>query len=430
MLDIENFVARFVSHLNEHLFDSSAPPGPVQLPAPRDAYHYLLYLHVPFCPSLCPFCSFHRVRFHAAPAAAYFDSLEQEIEHISDRGYHFDEMYIGGGTPTVMPERLLATIGKVCERHSMRAVSVETNPNDLAHAELERLADAGVTRLSVGVQSFDDTLLREMHRYDTYGSSAEIRRGLQRIRGVFDTINVDMIFNLPHQTEASLRNDLQILADELRVDQVSFYPLMAAGDARLAVERSLGAVSYEHERRYYELIAKTMQDAGYTRNSAWCFSREPGMFDEYIIDREEYVGLGSGAFSYLQGSLYSSTFDNDYYSALVNAGHTGTVFGKTFSDIEQMRYYLLMNLFSGSFDLAAAERRFGGRFERSTWRELSGLRLIGAIRSSGNTLRLTERGYYLWVVLMREFFTNINNLRQHMRHQRQSVAGVVSAGEN
>jgi coproporphyrinogen III oxidase-like Fe-S oxidoreductase len=428
-MDLENLVGIFVRRLNRHLFELPGPPEPVALPTPAPERNYLLYLHIPFCPSLCPFCSFHRVRFHAGPANAYFDSLEQEIGLASDRGYRFDEMYIGGGTPTVLPDRLLGIIAQARGRHPLTAISIETNPNDLAHPELRRLADAGVSRLSVGVQSFDDALLRDMNRYDAYGSSVDIRHSLERTRGVFDVVNVDMIFNLPRQSEASLDQDLDILVNELGVDQVSFYPLMAAGDARLSLERAMGPVNYERERQLYELIAHRMQAAGYTRNSAWCFSRKPGMFDEYIVNREEYVGLGSGAFSFLSGALYSSTFDNMQYAELVAGGHTATVFRKSLGDHEQMRYYLLMQLFGGSVSLAAAERRFGGHFENGLWRELSGLRLMGAIRTEGDRIRLTERGYYLWVVLMREFFSSINSLRYNMRHLRLPVSRAVGAGE-
>jgi hypothetical protein len=81
-----------------------------------------------------------------------------------------------------------------------------------------------------------------------------------------------------------------------------------------------------------------------------------------------------------------------------------------------MRYYLLMKLFGGSLDLAAAEDRFAGRFKRTLWPELAALRTMGAMRQSGGKLTLTENGYYLWVMMMREFFTGMNKLREQMRH--------------
>ena len=390
---------------------------PPRLPLPDAGRRYLLYLHVPYCVVLCPFCSFHRVRFKQGAAAHYFACLRREIEIVSDAGYRFDELYVGGGTPTVLPDELLRTIELVRSRHELHGVSVETNPDDLKKDSVLRLRDAGVRRLSVGVQSFDDELLREMERLEKYGSGAEIARQLRRHSGTFDTLNVDMIFNFPHQTEASLRRDLDILVDDIGVDQVSYYPLMADASTRRSMRATMGRVDHSRERRFYQLIADRLTAAGYTRNSAWSFSRQHGLFDEYIVDHEQYLGLGSGAFSYVGGDLYASTFSLNHYVRLLSAGQMATAQRRIMSDREQMRYYLLMQLFSGSLDVRRAEDRFSGRFRGRMWPELTALRLLGAIRSSDTVLTLTPRGYYLWVIMMREFFTGVGSLRDEMRHR-------------
>ena len=392
-----------------------SPVGP-DLPPPQPGCNYVLYLHVPYCVVLCPFCSFHRVRFKRDSAERYFECLRGEVEAVSNAGYTFDEVYVGGGTPTVLPEQLVETILLLRRLHSPSAISVETNPDDLETAKVHRLRDAGVNRLSVGVQSFDDELLREMQRLERYGSGAEIIDHLKNARGAFETLNIDMIFNFPHQTAASLRRDLDILIDEIGVDQVSYYPLMAAASTRRTMRESMGRVGYARERDLYELIVDRLLGAGYHRSSAWCFSRRPGMFDEYIVNNEEYVGLGSGSFSYVQGKLFASTFSINHYFRLVAAGRLGTTQAREMSERDQMHYYLLMRLFSGSLDIAAAERRFEGRFRKTLWPELSALRAISAARTDGGSLVLTEAGAYLWVVIMREFFSGVSDLRDEMRH--------------
>jgi len=395
-------------------FDGDA--GITHLPMPRSDRQYLLYLHIPFCIVLCPFCSFHRVEFREDRATRYFQALRREIEKAGRSGFCFSELYVGGGTPTVLPDELIATVRMVRDQHPVARVSVETNPDDLENDSLPRMRDAGVNRLSVGVQSFDDKLLKEMQRYDKYGSSERIRTRLKSAKGLFDTLNVDMIFNFPHQTRDMLKTDLQILTEELGVDQISFYPLMSAKTTRKAMRKDIGEVTFDRERTFYELIAGHMQDAGYMRSSAWCFSRVPSMIDEYITEHEEYLGLGSGAFSYLDGSLYASTFSINHYLSLIDSGESGIVRRSGLSRREQMRYYLLMQLFSGSLDKAVAEQRFGGGFQRTVWAELVMLQSIGAVRNTGVQLVLTESGYYLWVMMMREFFTGVNNLRDQMRH--------------
>jgi coproporphyrinogen III oxidase-like Fe-S oxidoreductase len=255
-----------------------------------------------------------------------------------------------------------------------------------------------------------------MQRLEPYGSGSEIAGRLKRAHGDFDTLNVDMIFNFPHQTEASLDRDLDILVSDVGADQVSWYPLMTASSTRRAMRKDMGRVDYSRERHFYERIVRRMTDAGYTRDSAWCFSRKPGLVDEYIVDHDEYVGLGSGAFSYLQGSLYASTFSLNHYARLVASGRTGLMLRWEMSERDRMRYYLLMRLFSGSLDIGAARDKFDGRFERLLRPELAALKLAGAIRTDGTALRLSERGYYIWVMMMRDFFSGVSGLRDEMRH--------------
>lgn len=413
---IDKLISRYVRHLNQRLMNFGAAPGEVRFPDPDPDKRYLLYLHIPFCVVLCPFCSFHRVEFQKDKATQYFEALQQEISRITERGYRFGEMYIGGGTPTVMPEALAETIELVSAAHPLSTVSVETNPHDLDTQKMTRLNSTGVKRLSVGVQSFNDDLLREMQRYEKYGSGEEIGKHLRSVGDLFDTLNVDMIFNFPHQTEAILRSDLEILTDELSVDQVSWYPLMTAASTSRPMARQIGHVDHSRERRFYEIIAHHMLAAGYERSSAWCFSRSPGMFDEYIVEHEEYVGLGSGSFSYIDGTMYANTFSINNYLRLVNEGLTGTVQERGMTLFEQMRYFLLMRLFGGRLDLDIAEKRFDGQFGRIMWRDLAGLRAIGAVRKKSNHLHLTEYGYFLWVIMMREFFSGVNNFRDDMRH--------------
>ncbi len=385
------------------------------LPPADPERRYLLYLHVPFCVVLCPFCSFHRVRFKHDKALSYFEALENEIGLAVDAGFSFSEVYFGGGTPTVLPEHLVRIVHRLRNDYGVDRVSAETNPDDLGMEALQTLADAGINRLSVGVQSFDDDLLRQMERYDKYGSGEEIRKRLRRAHGRFDTLNVDMMFNFPHQTEESLQRDLNTLTEGIAADQVSYYPLMSAPSTQKAMDKEIGRVDYGRERRLYRRIVSHMLANGYTRSSAWCFSREAAMIDEYITESEEYLGLGSGAFSYLDGKLFGNSFSINNYLRRVSSGKSGISRKSTLAYREQMRYFLLMRLFGGSLNLQEAEDRFGGSFRRTLFPELLGLRMIGAARRDGDNLVLTESGQYLWVMMMREFFSSVNEFRERMR---------------
>lgn len=410
------FIARIVRDMSRRYLSFGDAPHDIALPEPDTKRSYLLYLHIPFCVVLCPFCSFHRVEFKEQRAREYFAALRREIHTATDAGYRFHEIYFGGGTPTVLPDELIGTLALLRELHPIDCVSIETNPDDIGDAGLLRLKEAGVNRLSVGVQSFDNTLLKEMQRYEKYGSGEQICDRLTAIAGNFDTLNIDMIFNLPHQTEASLLADLKILTQDICADQVSFYPLMTTGSTQKAMLREMGSVDHHREKTLYRLIVRHMLAAGYTRSSAWCFSRQTSMIDEYITEQDEYLGLGSGAFSFLRGSIFASTFSINHYVRLANAGKTGIVRHRALNRADHMRYFLLTHMFSGALNLCDADDHFDGKFRRELRSELAGLKLLGAVRRDGDTLRLTERGYYLWVIMMREFFTGVNNLREEMRH--------------
>lgn len=375
---------------------------------------YMLYLHVPFCQVLCPFCSFHRVEYREAKARRYFAALRQEIHLAHEAGYRFDEVYVGGGTPTVHTAELQHTLQLLRQLNPLRTVSVEANPDDLQGDKLLALKDAGVDRLSIGVQSLEDRLLREMERYDKYGSGDQILQRLRDAKGVFRTLNVDMIFNLPHQSLDSLLNDVDRLTQDVAVDQISFYPLMGATSTRRAMRKGMGKVTYGREREFYEAILDRMPDA-YRPSSAWCFSRGDGVIDEYVADRDDYVGLGSGAMSYLNGTLYAASFSINRYIRLVNSGHSGITRQHRFGLRDQMRYYFLMRLFGLELDKAVAEARWEGRFRRALWRDFAFFTALGAIQDTGGSWKLTRKGMYIWVLMMREFFIAVSNFRDLMR---------------
>ncbi len=389
------------------------------MPAPPAA-PCQLYVHVPFCEVLCPFCSFHRVRFNAAKTQRYFDALRREIALYHDAGFRFHDVYVGGGTPTVDVEQLVQTLAAVRACSPVRSISVETNPNHLQPETLLRLREAGVTRLSVGVQSFDDGLLAGMGRLDKYGSAGQIRQRLAAAQGLFPTLNVDMIFNLPRQTLAMLDHDLDVVLS-LGVDQVSFYPLMTAPSARHAMQKSMGLADPRLRHPMYERILGRMLP-GYRAASAWCFSRNEGMFDEYIIEQDDYVGVGSGAFSYVGGAMTSTTFSLQHYCRRVESGLNGVTQRRSLKPRERMRYDFLVRLFGGTLDRAYIERRWGKAFALRMAPELLAMRLLGATRHDADTIRLTPRGMYCWMLMMAEFFNAVNDVRERMReHVRQEL---------
>ena len=381
----------------------------VSLPRSDTSLPRLLYIHIPFCESLCPYCSFNRVVFDEPLSRRYFGALRREIEMYRERGYDFGGIYVGGGTPTVLPDELERTLALAQESFSIGEVSVETNPNHLTPEILKTLKRSGVDRLSVGVQSFDDGLLRAMGRYDKYGSGDAISRRLKDTLGYFDTLNADMIFNFPTQTADTLSTDLDILI-ETGVDQVTYYPLMVSDSTRREVRKTLGKVDSGRERAFYDMIVQRLSPF-YRSSSAWCFARKDAMIDEYIVTYGEYAGLGSGSIGYLDGRCYANTFDIPRYIERLQGGELPLMACRHFSVQEQVRYDFLMQLFGMELDLTSMRRRYGRGYLFYLWKEILAFMLAGGLRYTKGTLSLTDRGRYYWVIMMREFFTAVNNFR-------------------
>jgi menaquinone C8-methyltransferase len=401
-------------HNSRRLTRFARPQPSESLPPPDRARQYMLYLHVPFCVVLCPFCSFHRVCFEEDKTRKYFRSLRREILMAHEAGYRFSDVYVGGGTPTVIPAELAQTLELLHKLSAIESVSIETNPDDLTPEIMSRMRDAGVTRVSVGIQSLDDKLLKEMDRYEKYGSASQVMKRLEGAHGFFETLNADMIFNLPHQGEDSLCHDIDLLTRQLEVSQVTFYPLMSADSTMRKMRKTMGEVDFDREGRMYRLILDALPDT-YRPSSAWCFNRASGTVDEYIIENEEYLGLGSGALSYLDGILYSSTFSLNHYNRQIAAGRFGISRRQPLTQRDRLRYFMLMNLFGLSLDKQVAEARYPGFFRRLA-PEILGLKLMGAVRDEGPRLILTTYGMRVWILIMREFFMAVSDFRDLMRH--------------
>ena len=384
------------------------------LPPPTPGVTYMLYAHVPFCERLCPYCSFNRYPFDEGRARAYFASLREEMRMVADLGYDFASLYVGGGTPTILLDELCTTIDLARELFSIKEVSSETNPNHLLPEYAEALAPR-VQRLSVGVQSFDDSLLKQMDRYGKYGSGELTLERVKSMEGVFHSLNVDMIFNFPSQTEAMVRRDVALLK-ESGCNQTTFYPLMASPVVARSLARTVGAVDYKREAEYYAIIADGLADT-FEPGSAWTFSRiAGGMIDEYIVDYEQYVGIGSGAFSFLGGAIYCETFSLRDYGAAIAAGRNGVTAWRAFAKREQTRYRFLMQLFGLKLNKRAFERDFGVSIDRGLAVEMNFMRLAGAFeRETADEITLTGKGRYLMVAMMREFFVGVNGVRDQAR---------------
>ena len=384
------------------------------LPGPRQGGSYMLYAHVPFCEILCPFCSFNRFVFNESAGRAYFTNLRSEMRMVADLGYNFQAMYIGGGTPTIMIDELCETIDLGRRLFDLREVSCETNPNHMTAEIVDRLKGR-VQRLSVGVQSFDDGLLAQMKRLQKFGNGTQVLKSIQKFANQFPTLNIDMIFNFPSQTQEILAQDIKT-AIASNASQISYYPLMTAPSVAKTMSDTVGRVDYLREVDFYKTISDGFNHE-FEPTSAWTFSRKhDGMIDEYIVDYEEYVGIGSGAFSYLDGGLYVNTFSLNDYKEIIESGRILVTSIRQFDKLQQMRYRFMMELFGLRLDKQKFRKDFGASIEHHLWAELAFMQFNGAFEVNDKKyITLTPKGRYLLVAMMREFFSQVDHIRDQGR---------------
>jgi len=205
-----------------------------------------------------------------------------------------------------------------------------------------------------------------------------------------------------------------MILNRLLPDQITFYPLMISDATLSEMTGIMGRHSLRRERRYYETITRSLA-RGYRPGSAWCFSRSQGMIDEYIVNHDEYVGAGSGAFGLVGGAIYANTFSIPEYIRIISEGRLPLKARKLFSPKELARYTFLMDLFGLRMDRAAFQRKFGRDVWRVLFIECLFFTLIGALTTNRDALNLTPRGQYDWVIMMREFFIGVDNFRDFSR---------------
>jgi len=333
---------------------------------------------------------------------------------VADKGFNFETLYIGGGTPTVLIDELTETIDLAKSLFSIKDVSCETNPNHLTPEILGELKGR-VDRMSVGVQSFNDKLLKQMSRYDKFGSGEQVLEIIQNAVGILPSLNIDMIYNLPDQTVDMLYQDLDYI-NRSGAEQTTFYPLMSAPSVKKAMDRTLGTIKQDREIEYFQIITEELSKC-YKPASAWTFSKnDTNMIDEYIVQYEEYVGTGSGAFSYLNGKLLVNTFSLGQYEKSINSGKFPVYAQKSFSKHDRMRYRFMMELFDLSLDKKKFINDYGISPELGLFFEMLFMNIAGAFgKKNSNKLILKEDSRYLLVVMMREFFANVNVLRDQAR---------------
>lgn len=414
-----NWMINLTDRIMQYYIDRYLNCDPVVLdrpPEPQPGHQYLLYAHIPFCKTLCSYCTFHRFLFKEHKAREYFINLRKEMDYVKALGYDFTSMYIGGGTTTILEDELIRTIEHARTLFpGIKEVSCETDPLQIATPTFRNLKGL-VDRMSIGVQSFNDDILKMTERYDKFGSGALIYERLQEALELFPTTNVDMIFGFRGQNLEMLQRDMDLLV-ELNPRQITTYPLMVTSQTRKSVKQTIAAKGIELADQY-AVIMNTLGNH-YRQLTSWTFGRthDEG-FDEYVVDHDEYLGVGSGAFSFLGSSLYVNTFSLRRYNERIKAGMTGVERRRNFDKHAVLQYRLLLGLFSARLSRKYFREVHGVDLDKALFKEMLGLRIAGAVKDNHedpDNLIVTDAGKFLGLVMMKAFYSGMDNVRAELR---------------
>lgn len=367
-----------------------------------------LYIHVPFCRAKCSYCDFYSIPLKSGLVDGFVRSLRKEIQQRA-RG-RLSTIYIGGGTPSVLPPGSIRDILNSLGEHAFidegAEISVEANPESLSQEFIDEVHGAGVSRLSVGVQSLDDGLLRVLRRPHTSSGAME---ALERIKGSGLDLSLDLMYSIPGQTPGGWASTLQA-AIGIRPSHISAYELTLEPGTPLekqVTEGILRAPGEEDSMTMYETAVSALGDAGYEHYevSNYALSSKRSRHNMNYWRRGEYLGLGPGAVSFREGIRTRNLPDVSVYCDAIDQGELPVFEEEMLTRDEASREFLMLGLrTSEGVDIAEASVRYGlDSLPGATARFVES----GMMASKGGRLFFTHKGMPLMNSVLLKLFESL-----------------------
>lgn len=356
-----------------------------------------LYLHVPFCTQICPYCPYNKELYRAELAQRYVAAVQAEMDFYAELvgPKPVTSLYIGGGTPTTLLAcGLDELIGHLRDVFNLQCdIHMESHPNHLSAENLGRIKALGVQHLSLGVEALFDKHLKFLCRPYT---AEQVKEAVRRaVAAGFKCVNVDVMFALPGQTYGEIEQTGRELV-ELGVDQVAAYPLFRFPYTPLGKGgkgRSHVMFQSLKRRRMLRILEQIFYRAGYERTSVWAFTRR-GVPRYCSVTVPLYLGLGASGGSYLQDVFYVNTFRvAEYVQAMEERGRA-VALSIGLTERMQRAGWLYWRIYETRFAKADYRQRFGEDIDRAYGGYWRLLRLLGFLRDDGERIILSDRGSF------------------------------------
>lgn len=352
-----------------------------------------IYVHIPFCRTLCPFCPYNKTKYNGTLALNYKEALIKEINiigSITESKRKITSVYFGGGTPALMIDELGDIMGALKANFNIsKNIGIELHPRDINENNLAKLRALGFDMVSVGIQSFQSNCLEALDR--EYIDGAE-KVALAKAAG-FKTIDVDLIFGIPAQREEDLRADF-LSAFKAGATQVSTYPFIDFSYANNK-NKPLGK---EEKKKLLRCLENTSKEIACDRTSVWTFG-ERNVQKYSSITRDNFIGFGASATTLLKDIFKINTFSTEEYIKAISEDKVPTALTLKFNERTRALYWLFWNSYTLKLNNEAFRKLFGKKLDEIFDFELKAGRILGMVKKVEAGYDLTKRGAYIYHLL-------------------------------
>ena len=348
-----------------------------------------LYIHIPFCEHICKYCDFTKLFYFQRFEKPYLDALKKEISSLVSN--KVTTLYFGGGTPTALSDEGFEDILSFSSNYLDEdyEFTVEANVENLTEAKLDIMKKYGVNRLSIGVQSTCNALLKEIGRHHTFEDAQKIIF-LAKSKG-FSNINIDLIYGFKNESLDDLKHDLEEFI-KLDIDHISIYSLIV-DKGSIFYNTGYKEQNEDDSRKFYEYIVSFLRKHGYERYEISNFARNKKYSRHNLTywHNEEYYGCGLGASGYVNGNRYENTKSMPEYLKTNYVSYKEKVTDKSLEE-----YFLITNLrLEQGFKKNEYKTKFGIDFEVKYKDKIKNFNLSQYFLFSDDRVRLTDEGLVL-----------------------------------
>ena len=349
-----------------------------------------LYIHIPFCIKPCDFCPYCKVPYQKDKCNDYIDALIKEIHMVSKQYPNKKDvtsLYFGGGTPTLALDRLKEILDAVHEHFIIHdGIGIELHPHNVNYKTLSTLKDLGITRISIGIQSFNSKYQSILGR-----QSIDIDQLYEELKKVeFETVSMDFIFALPNQTYEDLKTDID-LALTHGANHVAIYPFIDFAFTSSTVK----TMEKKEKRKLLDQITNYCLEKGYYRSSIWTFSSDKNA--KYSsMTRDNFLGFGVSATTLLKDQFKINTFSIEEYIKRINEEKLPTSLTIRFTLHQRMVYYLFWVAYSTRVDERDFEKFFHTPLKKEYGFELWLAKMLGYITEYNGVYEMTLKGAFYY----------------------------------